>query len=401
MDLLARYQANPERLVVGLMSGTSADGIDAALVRISGQGDTTKARLVLHYHHDYPPAVRSAVFALFSPECPGIELCRMNFFLGERFAEAALALLKAAHVTPAEVDLVACHGQTVFHLPQPSERPDGSYGTSTLQIGEPAVIAARTGVTTVADFRPADMVAGGQGAPLVPFADWVLFRHPEKSRAIQNIGGIANVTVLPAGGSLDSVLAFDTGPGNMIIDRLMAVLTEGQLAYDPDGRVAGSGQVNPQLLSWLMDHAFVARKPPKTTGREEFGADFTAQVLGMAKGWQIESEDLVATVTAFTAESIAGNYREFILPQCPLDEVVLGGGGSYNTTLRRMLGERLPGIRILLHEDLGVLGRAKEAMAFAILGNQTMLGLPGNVPSATGALGPVVLGKITPAPVGS
>ena len=398
MEAITQYAAKPERLVVGVMSGTAADGADAALVKIRGQGEETKVELVLHYHYPYPPAIHAAIFALFSPECSGIEICRMNFFLGELFARCVLALLDHVPLKPAELDLVACHGQTIYHLPSPYEQPDGSYGTSTLQIGEPCVVAARTGITTVADFRPADMALSGQGAPLAPFADWVLFRHPTRNRAIQNIGGIANVTLLPAGVGLEGVLAFDTGPGNMIIDRIMALLTENQYQFDPDGRVAGAGKVHATLLGWLMDHAFVRKHPPKTTGREEFGSEFVTTVMAMAKGWGVEPEDLVATVTAFTAESIAANYREFILSCCPVDEIVLGGGGSYNTTLRRMLLERLPGCTILLHEDLGVLGQAKEAIAFAILGNQTMMGLAGNVPRATGALGPAILGKIVPAP---
>jgi len=393
-----QYAAKEQRLLIGLMSGTSADGIDAALVRISGEGATTTADLTLHYHYPYPDRVRQAVFGLFSPDCPVAEICRMNFFLGELFAKSVLALLGHAGVKPAQVDLVASHGQTVCHLPVPFPQPDGSYGTATLQIGEPAVIAARTGITTIADFRPADMARGGQGAPLVPFADWVLFRHPTRTRAVQNIGGIANVTLLPAGAGLDDIVAFDTGPGNMIIDRLIALLTEQQLRYDPDGRVAGSGEVNARLLAWLMEHAFVRKTPPKTSGREDFGSEFAAQVLDQAREWKIESEDLIATATAFTAESIAANYREFILPRGPVHDLVLGGGGSYNTTLRRMLSERLPGPSYLLHEDLAVLGRAKEAIAFAILANQTAMGLAGNVPHATGALGPAILGKIVPAP---
>jgi len=401
MESFARYAAKPERLVVGVMSGTSADGADAVLVRVSGQGDSTKADMLLHYHYPYPENVRAAIFALFSPECPGIEICRMHFFLGEVFARCVLTLLESARTRPGRVDLVASHGQTIYHLPTPYEQPDGSFGISTLQIGDGSVIAARTGLLTVSDFRPADMALSGQGAPLVPFADWVLFRHATRTRAVQNLGGIANVTLLPAGGGLESVLAFDTGPGNMIIDRVMALLTDNQFRYDPDGRVAGSGKVNAALLDWLMAHGFVRKHPPKTTGREDFGTEFVSTVMGMAKGWHLEPEDLVATVTAFTAESIAANYREFILPHCQVDELILGGGGSYNATLRRMLSERLPGPRILLHEDLGVLGQAKEAMAFAILGNQTIMGLPGNVPRTTGALGPAVLGKISlpPPPV--
>jgi anhydro-N-acetylmuramic acid kinase len=238
------------------------------------------------------------------------------------------------------------------------------------------------------------MAAGGQGAPLVPFADYALFRHPEKTRAIQNIGGIANVTLLPAGGGLSDVIAFDTGPGNMIMDALVTAFTHGEKTFDADGALSALGRVDAPMLDWLMAHEFIRRRPPKSTGREQFGAQFVTEILEYAQAHDVSAEDLLATAVAFTAESIASNYRDFILLEHRIDEVILGGGGSYNATLRRMLQERLPDITIYLHEDLGVSGDAKEALAFAILGNETMCGRPANVPSATGARRPMVLGKI-------
>ena len=394
MDTLARYAAKEERTVVGLMSGTSADGIDAALACISGSGDSIEARLIGFRTTPYDPAFRKRILALFSPDAPAFEICRMNFAIGRLFGEAALDLIHRCSLDPRSVDLVASHGQTVCHLP-PGGTLDDLAGGSTLQIGEPAVIADITGVTVVADFRPQDLAAGGQGAPLVPYADYALLRHPRNTRAIQNIGGIANVTVLPAGGGIDDIIAFDTGPGNMILDALVTALTKGEKTFDEDGALSALGRVDDELLSWLMSHDYISRQPPKSSGREEFGAEFVGRLVAKAEADNIAAEDLLATAAAFTAASIAKSYKDFVLFQHDIDEVILGGGGSYNTTIRRMLQERLPGLPIFLHEDLGISGDAKEALAFAILGNETMLGRPSNVPRATGARRAVILGKIT------
>jgi len=241
------------------------------------------------------------------------------------------------------------------------------------------------------------MAAGGQGAPLVPYADYALFRHPEKTRAVQNIGGIANVTLIPAAAGLGDVIAFDTGPGNMVIDALVLAFSHGEKSFDEDGALSALGRVNEDLLGWLMQHDFISRPPPKSTGREEFGSRFVGQLLDRASAADVSAEDLLATAVAFTAESVAASYRDFLLPEHQIDEVILGGGGSYNATLRRMLQDRLPDVSLFLHEDFAVSGDAKEALAFAILGNETMLGRPANVPAATGARRPVILGKIVPA----
>jgi anhydro-N-acetylmuramic acid kinase len=385
MDLLQHYRDKPERLVIGLMSGTSADGIDAALCRLSGSGESLRAAVVDFACTPYAPDLRAALLALFTPEAPVGEVARMNVHLGRLFAGAALNLMRRTGLSPGDVDLIASHGQTVCHLPA---------GGATLQIGEPAVIAELTGLPVVADFRARDMAAGGQGAPLVPYADYVLFRDPHRTRAIQNIGGIANVTLLPAGGGIGDVLAFDTGPGNMVIDALVAALSDGARRYDEDGAWAEQGRVSEELLDTLMAHPFLSRPPPKSTGREDFGAHFAADLLAAARARGLSEADTVAAATAFTAASIAAAYRQFIMPQHRLDEVILGGGGSYNRALVRMLAARLSDVPLRTHEDYGISGEAKEALAFAILGNETMFGRPANVPTATGASHTVVLGKI-------
>lgn len=381
MEALTRYANRSTRLVIGLMSGTSADGVDAALCRLCGRGETRRAEVVAFRCYPYEPEFRQELMALFAPDVSAESVAQMNVRLGRRFAEAALDLKRESGV--GAVDLIASHGQTICYLPEVG---------ATLQIGEPAVIAELTGVMVVADFRPRDLAAGGQGAPLVPYADYVLFRDAERTRAVQNIGGIANVTVVPAGAGLEEVLAFDTGPGNMVIDGLATVLSDGRVSYDRDGALAARGEVDQQVLQELMQHPFLSRKPPKSTGRESFGAQFVREVLARTRGRS--AEEVLATATAFTAESIAAAYRDFVFPRQEVDEVILGGGGSYNATLRRMLEARLPEVKVLAHEDFGINGKAKEALAFAILGDQTALGLPANVPAATGAGHPVILGKI-------
>jgi anhydro-N-acetylmuramic acid kinase len=295
--------------------------------------------------------------------------------------------MSAAQLEPAAVDLVASHGQTISHTPD-ADPP------CTLQLAEPSVIAERTGITTVADFRPRDMAAGGQGAPLVSFADHLLLVHPRRMRAVQNIGGIGNVTLLPAGARPEQVLAFDTGPGNMLLDLAARELTGGRLQCDLDGHLASRGKVDELLVEEFSGHPFLARRPPKTTGREEFGDAFGRYVLLRARERGLPPEDTLATITAFTAATISRAYTSFA--PGPVDEVILGGGGSYNPTLVRMLSERLAPARVLRHEDLGISSDAKEAIAFAVLGYFAVQGLANNLPSCTGARRPVPMGKIVP-----
>ena len=374
--LLAEYAATSPRLLVGLMSGTSADAVTAAAVRLSGCVPDVSVEVVASLQHALPTSLRAAALAPDELRTP--EITRLNIRFGEVFAEAALAVIEAVGETP---DAIASHGQTLAHQPE-----DGA----TLQVGEPSVIVERTGVLTVAEFRYRDMAAGGQGAPLVPLADYALFRHDSLTRAVQNIGGIANVTYLPAGGSLDDVIAFDTGPGNMLIDGVVQRLSGGELRMDVDGMLAAAGTVNAWVLDAFLGHPFLELPPPKTTGREDFGAEY---VDGLAACVSLASiAGLAATVTAFTARSIAGAYRTH-LPALP-DEMIVGGGGAMNPTLMGMLRESLPEVRVLTHEDMGISDMAKEAVAFCILANETLLGHPGNVPSATGARRAVPLGKV-------
>ncbi len=308
--------------IAGLMSGTSADGVDTAIVDINGKD----VRVLAFQTYPYTSPLRKKVFALFAPVTSRADdICHLNFVLGEVFAEAALALCKSSGISPASIDLIGSHGQTIHHNPT-GRRYARKLIRSTLQIAEPSIIAQRTGITTVADFRPRVMAAGGQGAPLGPYADFFLFQNKRISRAVQNIGGIANVTYLPAAGKIDDVIAFDTGPGNMIIDRIIQLATGGKAKYDRDGTRAAKGNVDSALLKKLLKHTFYRRRPPKTTGREEFGACFADELYKNARGKHLWTDNLLATATALTATTIADAYRRH-LPTMP-DEMILCGGGA-------------------------------------------------------------------------
>jgi len=378
---LSCYEVQPSRLLLGLMSGTSVDAVTAALVRLRGAVPEVSIELLGHRQHPIPSDVAASVRNPQSLSAADVAV--LNFRLGEVFAEAALALMSQVSLTSAHVDAIASHGQTIVHLPD--------HG-ATLQIAEPSVIAERTGILTVAEFRYRDMAAGGQGAPLVPLADYALFRSDSLNRAVQNLGGIANVTWLPAGGSLYGVVAFDTGPGSMVIDEFARLVSDGARDMDVNGETAARGRVDESQLGRLLRHPFFARRPPKTTGREGFGREYAHTVHAELTAAGLSPEDCLATVTALTAASIVESYRAY-LPALP-DEVILGGGGAHNPTLVAMLRERLPGVRLLRHEDFGIPDVAKEAVAFCILANETLLGRPGNVPTATGASRAVPLGKI-------
>lgn len=383
-------------IVAGVMSGTSADGINVALVRLQGRGFRTRFRVLAHRQYAYPAAVRRAVLeAMNSRDAKVAELARLNFLLGELYAEVIRKTLRALHVR--RVDLVGCHGQTLYHQGKP-EPYLGRRIAATWQTGEAAVIAARLGAPVVSDFRPADMAAGGQGAPLVPFLDYLVFRHPRHGRIVQNLGGIANLTAIPAGAAPEQVLAFDTGPGNMVIDAVMERLFA--KSYDRDGRVAARGKVLEGVLAGLLRQHFFRQAPPKSAGREQFGREFVADFL--RRCGRARKEDVVATATALTACSISEALCRFVLAtgtrrRRAFSEFVVSGGGARNRTLVHMLGRAASvlGLRLRRPEEFRVPSEAKEAVAFALLAYQTWQRQPSNIPSATGARRAAVLGKVS------
>ncbi|WP_346988991.1 anhydro-N-acetylmuramic acid kinase AnmK, partial [Bacillus sp. SW7] len=338
--------------------------------------------------------IKSEIQQALSIENSNVQLiCSLNFKLGLCFANAVKEVCKEANFSLEQLDLIGSHGQTIYHQP----KQDGNGIPSTLQIGEPAVIAYETNTTVISNFRTMDMAAGGQGAPLVPYSEVILYRDPSKNRLLQNIGGISNVTVIPNQQSDQNVIAFDTGPGNMIIDEVCQRLF--QLPYDQNGEIAKQGRVVDEILTYCMSHPFLKMNPPKSTGREQFGEKFASELL---KRFEKHSkENILTTVTMFTANSIVHHYKKFILPYYEIDEVILGGGGSYNSTLVEMLrnGLKDENCAIFIQEDIGYSSEAKEAIAFAILANETHHCNPSNVPSATGAKQSVVLGNITFPPV--
>ncbi len=380
-------------IVAGVMSGTSADGIDVAIVRLVGRGFRTKLELLSQYDAAYPANVRRAILSAMNARAAKVaDLARLNFLLGELYADAANAAAKSANL---KLDLIGCHGQTLYH--QGDFRPYlGRELSCTWQTGEGSIIAARTRVPVVADFRPADMAAGGLGAPLVPFLDYLLYRHERRGRIVQNIGGIANFSAIPAGAGPEQVIAFDTGPGNMVIDAVTEKLFG--KPFDRDGRIAARGKPVEGVLNRLLGGAYFRRNAPKTAGREEFGREYVAKLLKMCRG--AKKEDVVATATALTARSIAGAVRMFMppgdsgMPQF-FSELIVSGGGSKNRTLMNMLHEQLPELAIKTTDDFGLPSESKEAVAFAVLAYQTWQRLPGNLPAATGAERAAVLGKIS------
>ncbi len=381
--------------VLGMMSGTSADGIDAALVRVSGAPPTLAAELEGHFHVAFPPYVRARILRLANgAESTTAEISELNFLLGEELARAAIAACKKWRVPLKDVSLIASHGQTVFHQGT-AGRSQGMVRTpSTLQLGDISLIAERTGITTVGDFRPADMAAGGQGAPLIPFADYLLYGDSARGRVALNIGGIANVTVIPAGARPGDVFAFDTGPGNMIVDALVEQTTRGRAEFDRDARIALSGRTIPELLVRLMHEPYLRKKPPKSAGREQFGQDYARSLLAWGKQHHAGPGDLVRTTTVFTSLSIADAFRRFILPRTHVEELIVAGGGAHNPLMMAQLAASLPGIEVIPASRFGVPPEAKEAFGFALLAYETFHGRPGNLPSATGARHTTILGKI-------
>lgn len=382
-----------QKIVVGLMSGTSLDGIDAALVHITESDHQNINVKLIHFSTlPYSESMRDRILELCEPNRARIEnISITNMLLGELFAEAAKKVVSEAGWVMKDVDLISSHGQTIFHQPE-SQVVEGHAITSTLQIADISVIAERTGVMTVGDFRTRDMAVGGQGAPLVPYADDLLFRTKLNGRILANIGGIANITVLPPSGSKEQVLAYDTGPGNMLIDAFTTWMTNGKQTFDQGGEIAAKGKVDQKWLEELLDHTYYRLPIPKSTGRELFGMDY-AKALWHSKD-DLAPEDKIATITELTVKTIAEECKRFI-DSYRIKEIFISGGGWYNQTLRTRLRENVPPyIKLGSTDELGIPADAKEAIVFALLGYQCINRRPNNLPSATGARSSVIMGKI-------
>ncbi|MEK3942965.1 MULTISPECIES: anhydro-N-acetylmuramic acid kinase [Paenibacillus] len=384
---------------VGLMSGTSVDGIDAAVVKLFPSAEKeygVEIELLAFENTPFEVQVRNSIFELFDPASATIDkVGAMNMWLGELYAQATLSVIGKCGLSPSQIFAVGSHGQTIYHAPE--ENVMGGYNLHcTVQIGDGAVIANRTGIPCVSDFRVADMAMGGQGAPLVPFTEYLLFNNPKKTLLMQNIGGIGNVTVLPVNASPDEVFAFDTGPGNMIIDGLVSQLFA-PMTMDVNGEIGAGGQVIDELLKWMQQDKYYTMPLPKSTGRERFGQQYVAQIIEMMKVNHWKAEDVVATATYLTAWSIVDSYERYIAPQHQAEQLLIGGGGSYNKTLLRDLQHLFAphNVQVLTQEDIGGNSDAKEAIAFALLAYYTMERLPNNIPLVTGASQPVVMGKIS------
>ena len=385
-------------LVLGMMSGTSADSIDVALARVSGAPPSLNAKLLGHTAVKFPPALRKEILRVAEQQAISAgQLSQLNFRLGGLFADATLAACRKFKVSPKRIALIGSHGQTIFHQGR-SAPYFGSPTTSTLQIGEPAVIAAGTGITTVGDFRPADMALGGQGAPLVPYVDYLLYRHEKLGRVSLNLGGIANITVIPASAKPSQVFAFDTGPANMLIDALVSHFTRGRGRFDKNAYFAAQGRSNPELLNDLMGDPYLKIAPPKSTGREYFGHAYLKNLLALGRRHRANPNDLIRAATIFTALSVVDALHRFVLPKTEIDQLIVSGGGAHNPLIVAQISAALAGVEVLPSSRLGVPEGAKEAFAFALLAYETFHQRPANLPSATGARGRAILGKISYAP---
>jgi anhydro-N-acetylmuramic acid kinase len=385
-------------LVLGMMSGTSADGIDVALARVSGAPPNLNAKLLGHTSVKFPSALRKEILRVAEqhPITAGA-LSQLNFRLGELFADAALAACRKFRIPHKKIALIGSHGQTIFHQGKPVSflgRPTAS----TLQIGEASIISARTGITTIGDFRPSDIALGGQGAPLVPYADYLLYRHPKLGRVSLNLGGIANITVLPRACTPQQVFAFDTGPANMLIDALVSHFTRGRRRFDDNARLASQGRSIPALLDDLLRDPYLKLAPPKSTGREYYGHAYLKKLFTLGRRHRAKPDDLIRAATIFTALSVVDALNRFVIPKTKVHQLIVSGGGAHNPLILAQLSAALPGIEVLPSSRLGIPEDAKEAFAFALLAYETLHRRSANLPSATGARGPAILGKISYAP---
>jgi len=389
MHRLIELTKKETKIIAGLMSGTSVDGVDTVLIKVTGNRTATKFEQIAFQTYSFPEGARELILKNSVRETSNVEdICRLNIFLAQLYAESVKKIADEAKINLSDIDLIGSHGQTIHHLPKAHDM-FGYKVKSTLQIGDPSTIAKLTGIVTVGDFRTADMAMGGEGAPLVPYFDYIIFRSDTINRGLLNIGGIANITVLPKNCSVADVLAFDTGPGNMVIDALMKRFYDRK--YDEDGQVAFSGAISELLLEKLKTDEYVSRKPPKSTGRERYGDTFVDMLL---QETECQIPDIIATATDFTAWAVFHNYELFIQPETRLDELLVSGGGAHNKFMMKSLQKYFGNVSVKLIEDYGFSSDAKEAICFAILANETISGNPANVPRTTGASKPVILGKI-------
>ncbi len=391
-NLLNTLHAKKIKLCVGIMSGTSLDGIDVALVKIFGSGIKTTISVLDWNTYAYPTGLNERIQTAVNQNCIKLsEITQLNVLLGELYAQAVLKLLKKNKLNSHKVDLIGCHGQTVWHNPKPKIL-FGKTVRSTLQLGESSVIQARTGIVTISDFRSKDVALGGEGAPLMPYFDYIFFRSNRENRGVLNIGGIANITIIPRNASLADISGFDTGPGNMIIDQLMGHYF-GKL-FDSSGRIARKEFPDAVLLSKLMRHSLIKKSPPKSSGREDFGAYYVHRIIGWSKELKLSPEQVISTVTELTIKSIIKNYELHIQPQYNLDRIVVSGGGIHNSELMRRFRTQLSGSVIESSDSYGIPSDAKEAAAFAFFANETISGNHANIPGVTGARSTGILGKI-------